>query len=131
MQTTLAHSFTDVDGQEVTLTFKQTLLGAIRYTVMRQRFTDDTMIDAGARRDFILIVSWLIDVQGIDWRPPDETGSLDAFTANYHAFMLLFEDVEAFHEVVWAVNEWQGIHKPPEEVPEEVLTDAERADPNS
>jgi hypothetical protein len=130
MQTTLAHTFTDCDGNAVTLTFKNTLLGAIRYTVMRQRFITDDMADAGTRGDFAFVAAWVTDVQGADWRPPEETGTVEAFTASYHAFTALFEDVDAFHEVVWVVNEFKGIHKTPEEMPDEALSAEERADPN-
>jgi hypothetical protein len=130
MQTTLAHTFTDVDGHEVTLTFKNTLLGAIRYTVMRQRFITPDMADAPVRGDFIFVAAWIVDVAGTDWRPPDDTSTPEEFAASYHAFAALFADVDQFHEVVWVVNEFKGIHKAEEELPDAALTPEEIADPN-
>jgi hypothetical protein len=127
---TLAHTFTDVDGHTITLVYKNTLRGEIRYRVLRQRFVSNAQGDENERFAYILTTAWIVAVEGTDWQPPDETWSEDSLIANYHAFMGLFADYEDINALVATVNDFKGIHKDEVTMPDEALTDAERADPN-
>ncbi len=130
MTQTVTHTFETVDGAPVTLTFKNTLLGAIRHDVMRDRFTSDDMADKESRRVFIYVAAWVVDVQGSEWRPPSDVSTDQEFIERYHEMTAMVKTLNALYELAEVVSVLREVRKDPETMPDSALPDEELADPN-
>lgn len=124
------HEFDTIDGSHVTVTLKNTMRQDVRHNVMAHKFAsqDDHPADWNIRSDFCWFISRVVDVDGTDWQPVDETATDDEFDACYHAFTDLVTD-DGFYGCVRAVNAMKR-RTDPIEKPDAALTDEEQSDPN-
>ena len=122
--------FQTVDGEDASITFKNTMRHDVRDAVMRDRFVDDAMPDRGYRDHFCVFASRIAAVKGLDgWQPVDETATQEEFTACYLSFTE-HVDFDTFYALVDAINDLKAPVADAVEKPEDALTAEEKADPN-
>ena len=121
--------FQTVDGEDASITFKNTMRHDIRFTVMRERFAGDGHPDRNFRFDFCYALAHVHAASVPGWEPVDETATPDEFTACFHAFAEQVRS-DTFYEIVRGLNDLKEPVADAVEKPEDALTAEQAADPN-
>jgi hypothetical protein len=119
----------DAGDQKASITFRNTMLGDIRFVNLLDQFVTDDMPDGGFRSKFCWVVSYVETFEGFDWdvswrdAPTPET-----FEDAYRGLARLM-DRELFQKLIEVVDQLKN-RQDKIEKPDSALTDMEKADPN-
>lgn len=122
------HTFETLDGGTVVFTFRNAMLGDVRFRMFNRYASEEEWPDFNLRSDFAWMLGYLVDVEGLDGLDIPPNADLDTFNAAYYAFMELV-NVETFYDCVRAVNAMKERSNPLEK-PDSALTAEDKADPN-
>jgi hypothetical protein len=125
----ITHEFQTEDGQRAQVTLRNTMRQDIRFRLMEAKFANEKdHADYQERSNFCWFAARVIAVDGIDWRPVDESASEEKFKLSYYGLSDLVDDVTFLH-CAMAVSEMKS-RTDAIEKPDSALTPDEEADPN-
>jgi hypothetical protein len=82
------HNQATIDYDGVQITLKNTLRITVRYLAWKKAwiYSPDS-IDLGWRSDFIWIVAHMVEIRGLDWKPPADTATSEEIEAAYQRYL--------------------------------------------
>lgn len=130
MTNDVKYTVTTYDGKKATFILRNTLRHDIRFRVLAKRFAGDDLADATERWNFVFFMARVVEVKGIDWEPVEDQCKPAEFEASYLGFADLF-DAAAMENCAQAVIAMKTPRTDAVEKPDALLTEEEKADPNS
>ncbi len=115
-----------------TITLKRSLRREILFRRLRETVgADETLFDHTERFQFAFVAAFVDTVEGMKWTPPQMGMSEKAIEKSFQEFQDAVPDYDFFNELMDAVT---ALRSPVADVvqrPDDTLTEAEKADPNS
>jgi len=100
----LTHDLATLSGSAISLTFRNSMLGEIRFRMFSRYADEADWPDWNIRSDFAYLLAYLGDAAGAEWLNVPTNATLEDFNTAYYDFMADVEDIETFHKAVRVVN---------------------------
>ncbi len=115
-----------------TITLKRSLRRSMFYKLLRETIaSDETAEDHYERFQYAHVAAFSDTVNGMKWTPPKLGASAKAIEASYQEFLDAVPDYDFFNGLSDAIEAMSNPVADPVQRPDEALTEAEKADPNS